>query len=68
MFYVVELSASEHLFEISAIQIWYLIIIIVKPSHWVGLSPCTTQISGLSLTMRLPRLNGVGYIEILSAH
>ena len=34
----------------------------------VGLSPCTTQISGLSLTMRLPRLSGVGYIEILSAH
>ena len=29
MFYVVELSASEHLFEISAIQIWYLIIIII---------------------------------------
>ena len=26
-----------------------------------------TQISGLSLTMPLPRLSGVGYIEILSA-
>ena len=40
----------------------------VKPSHWVCLSPCATQISGLRLTMRLPRLSGVGYIEILSAH
>ena len=32
------------------------------------LSPCTTQISGLSLTIRLPGLSGLGYTEILSAH
>ena len=44
MFYVVELSASEHLFEISVIQIWYLIIIISIFSK-IGLvdlsKPCT---------------------------
>ena len=38
MFYVVELSASEHLFEISAIYIWYLIIIIYQNTVLVDIN------------------------------